>query len=130
MSSQADLLKAEGNALFVKGDLEAAFAKYTEALGYDDRSAVLYSNRAACCLGLDRCVFIPMRGRIGELSDSDRYLEASTDATKVHEYRELRCRLVLEGLCFYCRLRILTLDMRKRGRVLLQLEWWVCCFSM
>ena len=65
MSSQADLLKAEGNALFVKGDLEAAFAKYTEALGYDDRSAVLYSNRAACCLGLDRCVFIPIRGRIG-----------------------------------------------------------------
>ena len=54
MSSQADSLKAEGNALFVKGDLEAAHTKYTEAIRYDDRHAILYSNRVACCLGLRR----------------------------------------------------------------------------
>ena len=53
-SSQADSLKAEGNALFGQGDLAGAYEKYTEALKHDDKNAILYSNRAACCLGLNR----------------------------------------------------------------------------
>jgi hypothetical protein len=44
---QADRLKAEGNALFVKKDFAGAYKKHTEALAYDDKNAILYSNRAA-----------------------------------------------------------------------------------
>lgn len=54
MSSQADRLRANGNALFVKKDFKGAYKTYTEALKLDDKNAVLYSNRAACSLGLNR----------------------------------------------------------------------------
>ena len=54
--SQADRLKAEGNALFIKNKFKEAFDKYTEAVKYDDKNAILYSNRTACCLGLNRYV--------------------------------------------------------------------------
>ncbi|KAF9791984.1 hypothetical protein BJ322DRAFT_1215294 [Thelephora terrestris] len=65
--SQADLFKAEGNALFAKKNFKGAHRKYTEALKYDSENPVLYSNRAACSLGLNR------------------YLDASVDATKATE---------------------------------------------
>ena len=52
--SESDKLKAEGNALFAKNDFPEAYKKYTEALRHDDKNAILYCNRAACSLGLNR----------------------------------------------------------------------------
>ncbi|RPD81621.1 hypothetical protein L226DRAFT_606904 [Lentinus tigrinus ALCF2SS1-7] len=63
-TSNAERLKAEGNALFLKHDFSAAYEKYTEALKYDASNAILYCNRAACSLGLTR------------------YMDAATDAKK------------------------------------------------
>ncbi len=54
MSSATEQLKAAGNALFVKNDFSGAYKKYTEALQHDSSNAVLYCNRAACSLGLNR----------------------------------------------------------------------------
>lgn len=53
--SQSELLKADGNALFLKNDFTGAYKKYTEAIQYDSQNAVLYCNRAACAFGLGRC---------------------------------------------------------------------------
>ena len=53
-TSQADRLRAEGNTLFAKKNFKGAYKKYTEALKVDDKNAVLYSNRAACSLGMNR----------------------------------------------------------------------------
>ncbi len=53
-NSDAVRLKTEGNALFAKNDFSAAYKKYTEALRHDDKNAILYCNRAACSLGLNR----------------------------------------------------------------------------
>ncbi|KAG2059298.1 hypothetical protein BDR06DRAFT_987265 [Suillus hirtellus] len=44
----ATQLKDEGNEFFRKQDYVGALAKYTEAIALDDKSAVLYANRAAC----------------------------------------------------------------------------------
>ncbi|KAI0651479.1 hypothetical protein C8Q79DRAFT_37533 [Trametes meyenii] len=60
-------LKNEGNGLFVKKDFPAAYKKYTEAIVHDAENAILYSNRAACSLSLNR------------------YLDAHTNATKATE---------------------------------------------
>ena len=54
MTSDSERLKGEGNALFAKDDFTGAYEKYTEALKHDDKNAVLYCNRAACCLRLNR----------------------------------------------------------------------------
>ena len=58
--SEADRLKAQGNALFSKKNFRGAYKKYTEALKHDGENAILYSNRAACSLGLNRyaCVAV------------------------------------------------------------------------
>ncbi|RDX56274.1 hypothetical protein OH76DRAFT_1519389 [Lentinus brumalis] len=53
-SSEASRLKTEGNSLFTRNDFKGAYEKYTEALKHDDKNAVLYCNRAACSLGLNR----------------------------------------------------------------------------
>ena len=45
-------LKAEGNALHLKGDHSAARAKYTEAIKLDPENAILYANRAAAYIAL------------------------------------------------------------------------------
>ncbi|KAF9817440.1 hypothetical protein IEO21_03397 [Rhodonia placenta] len=54
MSAEVLRLKEEGNALFCKHEYAAAHQKYSDALAHDDKNAVLYSNRAACSLGLSR----------------------------------------------------------------------------
>ncbi|KAI0735557.1 hypothetical protein C8Q76DRAFT_668224 [Earliella scabrosa] len=69
-TSEAERLKAEGNALFIKNDFKRAYAKYTEALKHDDKNATIYCNRAACSLGLNR------------------YMDASTDARKATKLDE------------------------------------------
>lgn len=49
-------LRAEGNALFKAGDMQAAVCCYTKALKLSDNqaeSAVLYRNRSACYLKLE-----------------------------------------------------------------------------
>ena len=89
-SSQAEVLKGEGNALFLKNDFSGAYKKYTAAIKLDKENAVLYCNRAACSYGLNRCV-----GRA--LSSQDlppralhlqfiarRYLDAAVDASKAY----------------------------------------------
>ncbi|KAJ7471542.1 hypothetical protein B0H11DRAFT_2283214 [Mycena galericulata] len=59
MSSSTEL-KAQGNALFIARNFEAAGKKYTEAIEASDEAAnpkglaVLYANRAACRLSLKR----------------------------------------------------------------------------
>lgn len=45
-------LKAEGNALFAKGQWVLASVKYTDAITLDNENAVLWANRAACRLHL------------------------------------------------------------------------------
>ncbi|KAL1951228.1 hypothetical protein VTO73DRAFT_377 [Trametes versicolor] len=48
----AEKLKAEGNALHLKGDHAGARSKYTEAIALDGANAVLYANRAAAYIAL------------------------------------------------------------------------------
>ena len=60
VSAQTASLKDEGNVLFSKKDYQAAFDKYGAAIvsmkGVTDKkfAAVLYGNRAACCLSMER----------------------------------------------------------------------------
>ena len=61
--SRAEQLKAEGNALYAMGDFTSAHRKYTEALLHDAQNAILYSNRAACSLGLKKYVAHPPLAR-------------------------------------------------------------------
>lgn len=53
-SSEAARFKAEGNSLFQKQQFAAAYEKYTQAIKHDNQNAILFSNRAACSLGLGR----------------------------------------------------------------------------
>lgn len=48
----AERLKAQGNALHVKGQYKAAYKKYSEAIKEDPTNAVLWSNRAASGLAM------------------------------------------------------------------------------
>ena len=59
MTSTADVaraaqLKDEGNKLYVGKDYAAAYGKYSEAIDLDSKNAVLYANRAACSLTMDK----------------------------------------------------------------------------
>ncbi|KAI0757372.1 hypothetical protein C8Q80DRAFT_1282310 [Daedaleopsis nitida] len=65
--SIAERLKLEGNELFKRNAFSQAYQKYSEAIEHDNKNAVLYCNRAACALGLNR------------------YIDASADATKATE---------------------------------------------
>jgi hypothetical protein len=44
------LISSAGNALHVKGDYEAAYFMYSEAIKEDDKNAVLYANRSMTSL--------------------------------------------------------------------------------
>ncbi|KAH9949362.1 hypothetical protein B0H21DRAFT_130675 [Amylocystis lapponica] len=49
---KAEVLKGEGNALYMRGEHRAAHAKYTDAITLS-RNAILYANRAAASLSLN-----------------------------------------------------------------------------
>ncbi|KAJ6623068.1 hypothetical protein B0H10DRAFT_2011004 [Mycena sp. CBHHK59/15] len=49
---RAQLLKAQGNTLHEKGEHQAAYEKYSEAIKEDPNNAVFYANRAASSLAL------------------------------------------------------------------------------
>ena len=53
-SSLSEQLKAEGNTLYCERNFRGAYEKYTQALLHEDKNAILYSNRAACSLGLSK----------------------------------------------------------------------------
>lgn len=55
---RAALLKSEGNALFMARKWIEAQSKFIEALELDKENAILYANRAACCLQLGKSVSI------------------------------------------------------------------------
>ncbi len=82
----AEELKVAANALFGSKDYDGAAAKYSEAIAMDPRSAVLYSNRAACYHALARQV-----KSIGEilriLKIPGRHEDGLLDASKVLFYR-------------------------------------------
>lgn len=52
--TRAAQLKDEGNKLYVKKDYALAYSKYSEAIDLDPNNAVLYANRAACLLAMDK----------------------------------------------------------------------------
>lgn len=47
-------LKEAGNALYQQGELLAAYDKYSQAIDEDPQNAVLFANRAAACLAMQR----------------------------------------------------------------------------
>ncbi|KDQ56989.1 hypothetical protein JAAARDRAFT_194178 [Jaapia argillacea MUCL 33604] len=47
-------LKAQGNSLFAKKDFIGAFNKYSAAIDQDPTNAILYANRTACSLNLQK----------------------------------------------------------------------------
>jgi stress-induced-phosphoprotein 1 len=53
--SKAVQLKDEGNIFYTQQDYVQAYTKYTEAIAKDQSNAVLYANRAACCLAMKKC---------------------------------------------------------------------------
>ncbi|KAI0735556.1 hypothetical protein C8Q76DRAFT_668229 [Earliella scabrosa] len=69
MATEAERLKSEGNALFTKNDFSGAYNKYTEALKHDDKNAILYCNRAASSLGLNR--FMDAAADAGKATELD-----------------------------------------------------------
>lgn len=52
----AQAVKLEANGLFQAGKFKEAYIKYSEAIELDDTNAILFANRAACCLGLEEYV--------------------------------------------------------------------------
>jgi Flp pilus assembly protein TadD len=54
--AEAEVLKEEGNALFVKNEFALAAQKYSDAILIDKQNAILYANRAACLISLDKSV--------------------------------------------------------------------------
>ncbi|KIJ28582.1 hypothetical protein M422DRAFT_189532 [Sphaerobolus stellatus SS14] len=67
LPQDAERIKAEGNALFGKGDYANAIDKYTTAISIVPDNAILYANRSACYMALKR------------------YGDARTDAKKATE---------------------------------------------
>lgn len=53
-AEQAEQFKKEGNECFAKGDNLGALAKFSEAIDLDENNHVLYSNRSAANLKLER----------------------------------------------------------------------------
>lgn len=52
----AEVLKVEANALYGRREFKEALAKNSEAITLDDTSAILFANRAACSLEMQKYV--------------------------------------------------------------------------
>jgi tetratricopeptide (TPR) repeat protein len=52
--SKAAQLKDEGNIFYAQQNYLQAYIKYSEAIAEDQSNAVLYTNRAACCLEMKK----------------------------------------------------------------------------
>jgi len=52
--SKAAQLKDEGNIFYARQSYLQAYTKYSEAIAEDQSNAVLYTNRAACCLEMKK----------------------------------------------------------------------------
>ncbi|TFY63230.1 hypothetical protein EVG20_g6403 [Dentipellis fragilis] len=79
-------LKAEGNALFIKQEFLAASYKYTAAIEEDASNAILYSNRAACYMGLKR--YVDAISDAGKATEVDpKYAKAWSRLASAHDAR-------------------------------------------
>jgi hypothetical protein len=58
-NSKAALLKDEGNKFFSQKNYVQAFIKYSDAIAEDSTNAILFANRAACCLAMKKCNSYP-----------------------------------------------------------------------
>ena len=58
VNENAERLKAQGNALHVKGLYRAAYKKYSEAIKVDPMNAVYWANRAASGLAMKEYVHV------------------------------------------------------------------------
>ncbi|TDL17198.1 hypothetical protein BD410DRAFT_730356 [Rickenella mellea] len=65
--SDATKLKEAGNALFASQDYIHAYEKYSSAIALDKANAVLYTNRAACLLAMNRFGFDACTGKAIDL---------------------------------------------------------------
>ena len=80
--------------LFKKKAFSQAYTKYSEAIEHDDRNAILYCNRAACALSLNRCGSLYSDTvLISSSTTQHRYMDACADAKKVGS---VTCRIVVE----------------------------------
>ena len=55
-AARAAALKDEGNKLYAAKGYRGAHTKYSEAIELDKENAVLWANRAACALAMNKCV--------------------------------------------------------------------------
>jgi Tfp pilus assembly protein PilF len=53
-NSKAAQLKDEGNNFFAQQDYVQAFTKYSDAITEDATNAILFANRAACSLAMNK----------------------------------------------------------------------------
>jgi hypothetical protein len=53
-NSKAAQLKDEGNKFFAQQDYVQAFTKYSDAITEDATNAILFANRAACSLAMNK----------------------------------------------------------------------------
>ena len=53
-AQRAEQSKIKGNEFFVKGNWKKAHELYTQAIKWDNKNAVFFSNRAACSLKLNK----------------------------------------------------------------------------
>ena len=81
-NENAERLKAQGNALHVRGQYRAAYQKYSEAIREDPMNAVYWANRAASGLAMKEYV-ISGHFHHARCSMACRYLDACHDAERV-----------------------------------------------
>ncbi|KAI0757362.1 hypothetical protein C8Q80DRAFT_1116530 [Daedaleopsis nitida] len=75
----AERLKLGRNALFKRNAFSDAYQKYTEALQHDGYNAILYYNRAACSLGLQRYMMYASADAVKSRAFFEEVLNGRTD---------------------------------------------------
>ncbi|KAF3107916.1 hypothetical protein TWF569_005518 [Orbilia oligospora] len=78
-NARSDALKSQGNIFFGKQDFQAALTAYSQAIGFNPRSAALYSNRSATYLQL---------GQLEQaLADADKAVQFDPTWSKAYRRR-------------------------------------------